>query len=378
MRHGRSDSGVETLRLVFRSRPRHVCTVSVGAGALERLVADLVGQPPAHLLVIVSDDGVGPLYAAPVRDRLRAAGLRAELVTFPAGESSKTRERKAEIEDRLSALGAGRDTAIVAVGGGVACDLAGFVAATWHRGVPVVQVPTSLLAMADAGIGGKTAVNLPAGKNLVGCFHQPLAVYADVETLATLPEASYVCGLAEIVKAAVIADAPLFGWIARRIGALVRREPAALEHVVRRALRIKGRVVVRDERESGRRAILNFGHTVGHAIEAATDWEIPHGRAVAIGMCAEARLAAEVTGFPRSDVERLETVLSSAGLPTAPGEDVAPERVARALHADKKARAGRARYALPLRIGKMPGGDDVTVEVGDDRVRAVLEAMARD
>ena len=348
----------------------------VGRGALDRLVVDLVERPPARLLVIVSDDRVAPLYAGPLRARLERAGARAELLTFPSGESSKTRERKAEIEDRLAALGAGRDTALIAVGGGVTGDLAGFVAATWHRGVPVIQVPTSLVAMSDAGIGGKTAVNLPGGKNLVGCFHQPHAVYADVATLATLPEASYVDGLAEVIKSAVVADAKLFRWIEREMGSLLARDPAAVERAVRRAIEIKGRVVVRDERESGRRAVLNFGHTVGHAIESATGYRTSHGRAVAVGMCVEARLAVRATGFPGSDAERLEAVVRSAGLPSALAGGVPAEAVVAAMRADKKARAGRARFALPVRLGRMPAGNDVTVEVPDQRVCEVLELGA--
>jgi 3-dehydroquinate synthase len=347
----------------------------VGRGALDRLRDDLLAHPPGRPVIVVSDSNVAPLYGEPLRRRLVDGGLDAHLCTFQAGEANKTRETKAALEDRLLELTVGRDTALVAVGGGVTGDLAGFVAATWHRGVPVVQVPTTLLAMADAALGGKTAVDAPGGKNLIGAFHQPLAVWADVSTLATLPEDELRAGFAEVVKAAVIADSGLFRWLEESAGALLGRDGEALEHVVERCLRIKARVVARDEREAGRRAVLNFGHTVGHAIEAASGYRVRHGHAVAIGMAAEARLAVSESGFPRTSVSRLERLLESFGLPVIwPGE-VELEEAVTATRRDKKARAGRVRYSLPRRIGRMAPGNEVTTVVEEPALRAACKQI---
>jgi len=309
--------------------------------------------------------------------RLRDGGAEAPLLIFPAGESSKTRETKSALEDELFGLGIDRHAAIVAVGGGVTGDMAGFIAATWHRGIPVVQVPTSLLAMADAALGGKTAVDLPGGKNLVGAFHQPTALYADVATLGTLPEAEFVSGFAEVVKSAGIRDARFFSWLEGSVGPLLDRDPEALEHAIGRCLEIKGRVVVRDEREAGTRAILNFGHTVAHAIEAASGFTIRHGDAVAIGMVFEARLAVDATGLPPAHARRLERLLGDLGLPVTWPESLDLDEVVAATHRDKKSRHGRARYALPRGLGRMLPGDEVTVDLDDETLRDVLDGRAK-
>jgi 3-dehydroquinate synthase len=297
--------------------------------------------------------------------------LTVEGVTIPAGERNKTRETKAWLEDRLLEFGAGQDTAMLAVGGGMTGDLTGFVASTWHRGIPVIQVPTSLLAMVDAALGGKTAVNLPSGKNLVGTLHQPRAVYADTDTLATLADDDYTDGLAEVVKSAVIADARL----ERSIRELAARDDAALEHLIPRCMQIKSRVVRRDEREAGRRAILNFGHTVAHAVEFVSGYRVRHGPAVAIGMCVEARLATEVTGFPVRQVGRLRKLLAALGLPIDIPHGLDTDDLVEATRRDKKARAGEARYALPQRIGRMLPGQDVTIAIEEARLREVIVSV---
>jgi 3-dehydroquinate synthase len=322
--------------------------------------------------VLISDQVVAPLHGRPLVDRLGARGIPTELLTFPAGETHKTRPTKDALEDGLLRLGAGRDAAIVAVGGGVTGDLAGFVAATWHRGIPIVQVPTSLLAMVDAALGGKTAVNLSQGKNLVGAFHQPCAVYADVRVLATLPDRELRQGLAELVKSAVIADAQLFRWLERSVPALLDRDESALEHAIAGCLRIKGRVVARDAHDRGRRAVLNFGHTVAHALEVASGYALPHGTAVSIGMCIEAELAVEATGFPRPQVRRLERLLQRCGLETHVPAHLSREEIVCATRRDKKTRVGRARYAVPRSLGRMLPGAEVTVEVSEDDLRRAL------
>ena len=335
---------------------------------LDSLIEDLATSPPGNRLFVVSDDRVAPLYGEPLRTRLAARGLPVELLTFPEGEASKSRREKARLEDRLLALGAGRDSTLVAVGGGVTGDLAGFVAATWHRGVPVVQVPTSLLSMADAALGGKTAINVGAGKNLIGAFHQPLGVYADVSVLSTLAEDRFVEGFAEVIKAAVIGDVKLFRWLEKNVEPLLARDPAALEHAIGQCMRIKGRVVVRDERESGRRAILNFGHTIAHALEAQSSYSIHHGHAVAVGMCVEARVAQRMTGLSAGHAARLERLVERFGLPVRPPLELESGELLEATRHDKKARQGQVHYALPRELGRMLPGDEVTVAVEDPTV----------
>ena len=363
---------MQAFDIQFRIPARHTCRVRIGEGAIDALVEDLAAAPPAGLLAVVSDSNVAPLHGRPLVRRLQEHGLRVELLEFPAGETSKTRQTKARLEDRLFGLGAQRELMLIAVGGGVTGDLVGFLAATWHRGVPFVQVPTSLLAMADAAVGGKTAVNLPGGKNLVGSFHQPLGVYAEPRVLSTLPDADFVDGLAEVVKSAVIADVRLFRWLEAESQRLVARDPCTLEHALAACVRIKAAIVRRDERESGRRAVLNFGHTVAHAIEAASGFGERHGRSVAVGMCAEARLACDVTGFPERAVRRLVGLLEALGLPTRLPDALEVEDVVEATRHDKKTRAGRVRYALPLRLGRMPPGDDVTREVDPSALSETL------
>jgi len=324
-------------------------------------------------VVVVSDRRVAGLYGRSFLTRLSRDGVRAHLLAFPDGERFKTRETKARLEDRLAAARVGRDAVVVAFGGGVTADLAGFLAATWHRGIPVVQVPTTLLAMVDAALGGKTGLDLPAGKNLIGAFHQPVSLFADVDVLRTLPDREFRCGLAEAVKTGVALDAGLFRWIEASADRLLGREPSAVEALVARCLRLKGNVVARDERDAGARAALNFGHTVAHAVEAASAWRIRHGEAVAIGMVVEARIAQRLTGFPAAATSRLEALLHRVGLKTRVPRAFDLAAFARHARRDKKVRDGRIRCALPLRIGRLGGGGDPTVPV--DLSRDLLPAM---
>jgi len=347
----------------------------VASGALAQAATHLARTFPDRLQVVVSDARVARLHARPFLRRLAAEGVRALLLTFPAGERSKTRDTKASLEDRLLKRGAGRDTVVVALGGGVTGDLAGFLAATWHRGVPFVAIPTSLLAMVDASLGGKTAVDLPGGKNLVGAFHQPVSLWADVRVLRTLPARNYREGLAEVAKTAAALDAAFFRGLEADVSRLVRRDERSLGTVVTRCLVLKGRVVVSDERDAGRRAVLNFGHTVAHALEAATDYRVAHGEAVAIGVVAEARLAERLTGFPRAHADRIEALVAAFGLPVRPPAGVDPKRLVSAMGRDKKTRARIVRCALPERIGRMPAGDDPTVPV--DPTRDLLPLLVR-
>jgi 3-dehydroquinate synthase len=255
-------------------------------------------------------------------------------------------------------------------------DLAGFVAATFMRGVPVIQLPTTLLAMVDASVGGKTAVDTPAGKNLVGAFHPPAAVLADLETLASLPRRQMTAGLAEVLKHGVIADAGYFRAVVEALPALLASGGAAdgrLSDVVARSVAIKADVVSRDEREGGMRKILNFGHTIGHAVETLSDYTLLHGEAVAIGMVAESELAERVGLAAEGTAARVSDALAAAGLPVRIPAGMSADRIVAATHGDKKARAGSAEYALPRAIGAMAAADrGWSVRLTDDQVRGVL------
>jgi len=302
---------------------------------------------------------VGPLYA----DRAAAVigGVAPVTVaTFPAGERNKTRETWSSLTDRLLAAGLGRDGAVVALGGGVVGDLAGFVAATYLRGVPYVQVPTSLLAMIDSSIGGKTGVDTPAGKNLVGAFHQPRLVIADLATLATLPPEHLSAGMAEAIKHGAIADAAYFELLRSLAPRVLRGDRNALRQVVERSVVIKAGVVGEDERERGRRAVLNFGHTLAHALEAVSGYELLHGQAVAIGMAGEARLGTALGITQAAALDALRQILAAYRLPTAFPTAAARDRMLEVMRQDKKAREATVRFAFLKAIGEMhrePGGE---------------------
>jgi 3-dehydroquinate synthase len=323
--------------------------------------------------VLVSDSNVAPLHAEGLRTAAAAAGVELDLLTFPAGERFKTRETKSELEDRMADLCVGRDGAVVALGGGVTGDLAGFLAATWNRGIPVYQVPTSLLAMADAAIGGKTALDLPGAKNRIGAFHTPAGIYIDPDYLATLPQDRFLSGLAEVVKYGVIADTGILSVLEDRLPAIRERDPRILLDLLADSVRVKAGVVEEDPLETGRRAILNFGHTVAHALEAVADCAVDHGDAVACGMLVEGRLAVEITGFPAEDLLRLKRLVETTGLPVRLPDGVSPDRMIEAARADKKNRDGMIHCALPVRLGEMIPGPDPNVPVP---VPALLAALA--
>jgi 3-dehydroquinate synthase len=354
----------------------HGSRICVGAGLLDACGVTLRATVGDRRLAIISDDIVAPLYAA----RLAAAvgGPAPRVFVIPAGEASKTRMQWARLTDELLAAGFGRDTAILALGGGVVGDLAGFVAATFMRGVPVVQVPTTLLAMIDASIGGKTGVDTRAGKNLVGAFHHPALVIIDPSALRTLPAAHWRSGVAEAIKHGVVASPAEFGWLADHAGSIVNaegRDDATVMHLVREQVRLKASIVARDERESGLRKVLNFGHTIGHAIETLSDFGRFHGECVAIGMMVEARIAALAGLADAALPESIARVLLAAGLPTTPPPSMSSAAILEATRTDKKARGGVVEYALPRAIGAMAGADrGYAIAVADGIVAAALEA----
>ena len=359
--------------------------VRIGPGLLAALGDVVVNEAPAHRYAVITDSNVGPLHGAAALDSLETraseSGTRAgptrrvTMVTIPAGEASKTRDTWARVTDDLLGAGFGRDTTIVALGGGVVGDLAGFVAATFMRGVPYVQVPTTLLAMIDASVGGKTGVDTPAGKNLVGAFHQPAAVVADTNLLATLPAEHLRAGMAEAIKHGVIADAAYLERVASIAADLPSRVAStdALLDLVARSVEIKAEIVTRDERENGIRKTLNFGHTIGHAIELCSNYTLLHGDAVAIGMAYESMLGERVGVTAGGTAARVRSVLRDAGLPLVRPSSVSIDAIVDATHSDKKARAGRAEYALPATLGSMAAAESGwAVPVSDDLVREVL------
>ena len=346
--------------------------VIIGAGLRHDYGTSIASIAPAHHYAVISDETVAELYGRALTASLERHG-RATLFTVPAGESQKSREQWATLSDALLDAGCARDTTVIALGGGVVGDLAGFVAATYMRGVPVVQCPTSLLAMIDASVGGKTGVDTPAGKNLIGAFHAPRAVIADVETITTLPLAHRRAGLAEAIKHGAVADAAYFARLGQDIPAILDADPRSLVDCVATSVRIKSDVVASDPREHGRRRILNFGHTLGHALELVSGYTLLHGDAVAIGMVLEARLAERIGVAQGGLASELATMLRLAGLPVSRPASLAPERVLAATRRDKKVAGGAVAYALPSAIGAMAGAErGWLIEVGDALVREVL------
>lgn len=346
--------------------------VMVGAGLLRRLPELLGTYARAHRYALVADDNVASLYGADVVEGCRGAGLRVDLFTFPQGEASKTREQWSFLTDRMLEAGLGRDAAVVALGGGVTGDLAGFVAATYLRGIPLVQVPTSMVAMVDASVGGKTGVDVRAGKNLVGAFHAPRVVVADPETTRTLPREERAQGLAEAVKHGAILDDAYFERLHEDASGLLAGDVDATRATVLRSVELKARIVGEDERESGLREILNFGHTLGHAFEAAAGYAIGHGSAVAAGMVLEARLGEELGVTRGGTADRLAQTLSRFGLGSVPTHAVDEGAVLGFLGADKKARRGRPRYVLLERVGAVDHGPGWSREVPDGAVAQLL------
>lgn len=348
--------------------------IVVERGALERL-ADMVGKTaPAHRYAVITDSNVGPIYGSRVLAGF--APNSAELFTVHAGEANKTRETWGRLTDDLLSHGFGRDTTVIALGGGMIGDLAGFVAATFMRGVPIVQVPTTLLAMIDASVGGKTGVDTPAGKNLVGVFHQPAIVVADIQVLATLPLENLRTGFAEAIKHGVIADSRYFEFVTEELPVLLApggRVSDSISRVIVRSIEIKAEIVLSDERERGLRKVLNFGHTIGHAIETLSGYELAHGEAVAIGMALESAVAERAGIAEAGTADKIRVALRSAGLPTSRPEAISGDKVMEAMRSDKKARGGMVEYSLPRRIGAMAGaGSGWAVPVAEDIVREVL------
>lgn len=344
--------------------------IYISNGILSDIGSDLKNRDIAKRFVVISDDTVAGLYGEQVVKSLSDAGLSPELVTFPAGEASKTMATVAMLASRLAQSGVDRKDGLLALGGGVTGDITGFLAASYMRGINFVQVPTTLLAQVDSSVGGKTGVDIPEGKNLVGAFYQPKAVYIDSSVLRSLPVEELLNGIAEVIKYGVIYDQAFFDYLDENREKILALDLAVIEHVIGRCCAIKADVVAKDEKESDLRRILNFGHTVGHAVEADSNYELGHGLAVAIGMVAASRLAQAKQIFSAADVIKVERLIAAYGLPTAIPANAEPGKLKGYLQTDKKTVAGKSFFVLPTEIGKVV----ITSDVDESLIDQVLSS----
>lgn len=338
--------------------------IAIGAGLLSRTGAFLQARRPTKHAIVITDAHVEPYHATPVCDSLAESGCTVDLLVVDPGESMKSVDSCQDLWDKLLELGADRKTVVVALGGGVIGDLAGFIAASFARGLPFLQIPTTLLAHVDSSVGGKVGVNLPGAKNMVGAFWQPLGVVIDTQTLSTLPDREFRSGLAEVVKYGVILDAEFFAFLEQNVAKILARDATALRHVVARSCRLKADVVENDEREeTGLRAVLNYGHTFGHAFEALTGYdELLHGEAVSIGMHCAAQLAERLGRVDAAFVRRQELLLDAFGLPKAM-PPVSVKKAIQVMARDKKAEEGKLNFILPTKLGHVELVRGVSEEV---------------
>ncbi len=348
--------------------------IQIGAGLLARLGPECARRQLGKRCAIITDRHVGPRYGHRVKTALLRAGFEPVLLTVPAGETAKSLKTVQGCYDFLAGHRLERQSFIVALGGGVVGDLAGFVAATYLRGIRFIQVPTTLLAQVDSSVGGKVGVNLRAGKNLVGAFYQPKLVLCDLRVLQTLPGREFRAGLAEVIKYGIIYDAALFAKLERHLASILQREPKVLTEIVARCCEIKAKIVGQDETEAGVRAILNFGHTVGHALEAISHYgKFLHGEAISIGQVAAARLSARLTGLPGAEADRIERLFQRAGLPAALKlRTQQMDKLFQAMRLDKKVSAGEVKFVLARNLGSVEFGHAVPDQV----LREVLGTLA--
>lgn len=327
--------------------------IEIGYNLMDRLIEDLETGLLGKIkkLAVITDSNVRDLYAKPISEKLIQAGYKVDMFVFPAGEKSKTRQTKERIEDAMLEKGFRRDCAIIAIGGGVVTDLSGFVAGTYGRGVPFINYATTLLAAADASVGGKTAVDTPLATNLIGMFNQPQKVYLDIAAWKTLPKREMASGLSETIKHACLASYEMFEFIEENLEDILSFKKFACEYIAENNCKIKYNVVMKDERESGLREVLNLGHTVGRAIETVSGYRLLHGEALAIGMAAEVLLSARLGYMSEEDAERVIALYDRAGLPTKIPEYIDREALVRKLYTDKKVRDGKLRFVLQKGIG---------------------------
>lgn len=345
--------------------------IGIGYDMAGDIGRSLAAHPRGSRYVIITDSHVAPLHGDGLVKRLREAGLTATLMEVPAGESSKNMKTVLDIAARLLALGVDRKCALIALGGGVVGDLVGFIASVYMRSLSYIQIPTTLVGQVDSSIGGKTAVDLPEGKNLIGTFYQPAAVFIDLKYLETLPESEFTNGLGEVIKYGLIAGEEMFALLEERMSALKRRERDMTERIVARCCEIKKRLVEIDERDRGPRHLLNFGHTLGHAIEAASGYVFSHGEAVSLGMKAVVRISVRLHGLPPGEGNRIEKLLCAAGLPTRLPENIATDDVMARLKADKK----KDGDAVPFIVLSKIGSPMINGGIPDAVVREAIEGL---
>lgn len=344
------------MRTVKVTLEKHISSsydIVISRDALGALEHDLMSRMPAHSYAIITDSNVEKLYGSDLYRRLSGKLPVLEMITIPAGEENKNRATKELIENRMLEKNFGRDSAVIALGGGVVGDIAGFVAATYCRGIPHIQIPTTIVSCVDSSVGGKTAVDTEYGKNLIGCFYQPWNVYIDTDMLTSLNKKELREGLAEVIKYGVIRDPELFEYLESQIDGVFEFKEDVLEHIILRSCSIKADVVEKDEKESNLRKILNFGHTAGHAIEKITSFSTSHGQAISMGMIIEGRIAEKTGLWTEEHLNRLIGLLCKAGLPTEFCFMDSAEEIINAMKLDKKTRQGNIEMALPCSIGSM-------------------------
>jgi 3-dehydroquinate synthase len=322
-------------------------------------------------IVVITDDNVKNICKTSILKALKPDCL----ISIPAGEQSKTRKTKEKIEDELLKKKYSRDTLIIALGGGVIGDLAGFVASTYNRGISLIHIPTTLLAMVDSSIGGKTGIDTKHGKNLIGTIYQPDAVFADLELLNSLPKEEFLNGLAEIVKIAIISDKALFSFIEKNNKKILGKEKNALLHIIKKSIELKKDVVEKDEKESGLRQILNFGHTIGHALEADSNYKGKHGHYVSIGMAVESKIAVETKNLKQNENKKIISLLKKLNLPTQVDDNININKIIEIMKSDKKTRDQKPRFIILKEIGKVKTENDYfSFEVDENIIKKSIEA----
>lgn len=361
---------MEKVRVDLREETDNSYDILIDEGLFDNLANELKQKPLGNSYAIITDSNVGKVYGRRLLKNLQSKNINSHLITFQAGEKSKTRKTKEKIEDEMLELGLGRDSCIIALGGGVVGDIAGFVAATYMRGIYYIQVPTSLLAMVDSSIGGKVAVDTTHAKNIIGAFYQPKKVIIDLNFLKTLPKSEIANGMAEVIKHAIIKDKDFFHFLEENIDLIMNLDLKVLKQAIKRSCEIKANIVIEDEREKGLRRVLNYGHTIGHAIEAALNYKISHGNAIAIGMSYAAKLSAKKGILHEGSVIRQNNLLEHIGLPhRLSHHKLKPRKILENIQYDKKIMDGKINFVLLNSIGDAFVSDEITL----DDIKQILE-----
>jgi len=342
---------MKKLTLTIGRKDTIACNITIGYDIMDRVGLLLAKDYGKVKCVMLTDSNIASLYGEDITGRFRNMGLAVTMITVAAGEATKNMETALSVMKKLLELGADRTSVIIALGGGVIGDLTGFIASVFMRGIPYIQIPTTLMAQVDSSIGGKTAVDLPEGKNLIGTFYQPQAIYIDLKFLETLPEKEMKNGLAEIIKSGIIEDIGLFNLLEAETKAITGRDRKILATIVEKACRVKKGIVEMDEREKGLRRILNFGHTLGHALEAESHYELSHGEAVSIGMVAAARISEKLYDLPSQERERIEALIAAIGHPTRIPPSFSTDGILERLKMDKKRVGDTIHFVLIKKIG---------------------------